>query len=255
MEVYMQYDMTKAASWFFTFNPTKSLKGYGHLAVLQFSRLNSPLELRNTVVDGEIPAQKAIFLPLFPWICPPPNQGPYAPPPYAAAAVPYAYPAAAAAAVPYPTPSPALCYPIPFQHPYPVLPSPAPRPILRHQATFPYPSAYPYPHPHCSPPEVSPPYIQSGQSSPEIKSESPGQDNFISHTRQHSASSLGANSDCSYPPLDEVLSNLTLSASPPASPVPLLSTATSTPEQQSPVHGKATAGASRGHPTHSYSKS
>ncbi|KAK8654549.1 hypothetical protein V6N13_128512 [Hibiscus sabdariffa] len=137
--------------------------------------------------------------------CPPPNQGPYAPPPYAAAAaVPYAYPPAAATALPYPTPSPALCYPIPFQHPYPVLP----KPILRHQATFPYPSAYPYPHPHCSPPEVSPPYIQSGQSSPEIKSESPGQDNFISHTRQHSASSLGANTDCSYPPLDEGLSKV-----------------------------------------------
>ncbi|KAK8570452.1 hypothetical protein V6N13_003132 [Hibiscus sabdariffa] len=192
--------------------------------------------------------------------CPPPNQGPYAPPPYAAA-VPYAYPAAA---VPYPTPSPALCYPIPFQHPYPVLPSPAPRPILRHQATFPYPSAYPYPH--YSPPEVSSPYIQPGQSCPEFKSDSPsGQDNLISHTRQDSASSLGAITDCnpsaapSYPPLDEVLRNVTLSESHPTAsaspPAPLLSTATSTPEQQSPVHGKATAGASRGHPTHSYSKS
>ncbi|KAE8701023.1 hypothetical protein F3Y22_tig00110549pilonHSYRG00119 [Hibiscus syriacus] len=121
---------------------------------------------------------------------------------------------------------------IPFQYPYPVPPNPAPRPILYHQIAFNYSSALPYPQSlsaHCLPPEndpqVSLPYIQPDQQAPETKCESPyGQDNFI------------------------IFSNATLpdsrptsSASPPAPSVPLLFTATPTPEQQSPVNGNATA--------------
>ncbi|KAE8657708.1 Phospholipase D gamma 2 [Hibiscus syriacus] len=160
---------------------------------------------------------------------------------------------------------------IPFQHPYPVPPKTTPRPVLNHQSAFNYSSAFPYPQSlsaHCLPPEndpqVSLPYIQPDQQAPEIKSESPyGQDNFTSH---QSARSLGANTDCNrsaapiYPPLDEDLSNATLSdsrstssATQPTPSVPLLLTVTPTPEQQSPVNGNVTAQTSNGY-THSYSR-
>ncbi|XWS32259.1 hypothetical protein CRYUN_Cryun23aG0144700 [Craigia yunnanensis] len=217
---------------------------------------------------------------------PPPNQDPYAPPPYQ---YPYNSPQYPYSSPAYPPPtshSAPLDYshshsrPIPHQYPYPISPNPIPHTsspaTIQHHGSFQYGSS-PYPYQqslagHYPPPEsnsqVSSPYQQPAEYPlPESNSVLRSRHNsFSGHNRQESTSSLGANADSipshasAYPPLDDLLSNVHLSdsrptapASPPAPSGPPLPTSTSTTELQSPVYGHATPGDFYGYPNNSFS--